>query len=83
MLTHLPNRNFTNLPLEHCSDVRAISRSDLDSSKYAVFEGFTNQNVAKNQKLFFFKISDIVYGLLRWTNEFGEAGVNNQLKIFI
>ena len=68
--THLSCRvNFLNLRLKsslilygkasclkQCSDVWAISRSDLDSSKYAVFEGFTNQNVAKNQKLIFKKI---------------------------
>ena len=42
--------------IKHCSDVSAISRWDLASSKYAVFEGFTNQNVAKNQKLIFKKM---------------------------
>ena len=69
--------------LQQVSDVWAISRSDLDSSKHAVFEGFTNQNAAKNQKLILKKSSHIFYGLLRWTNDFGEAGMNNQLKISI
>ena len=45
-------------PMLSCyfSTYNTVQMSDLDSSKYAVFEGFTNQNVAKNQKLIFKKI---------------------------
>ena len=51
--------------IEHCSDVWAISRSDLDSSKYAVFEGFTNQNMVKNQKLIFF-LNVLILFMVYW-----------------
>ena len=36
--------------IKHCSDVWAISRSDLDSSKTAVLEVITNPNLANNKK---------------------------------
>ena len=59
------------LRVSQYSDIRAISWPDLDSSEYAVFEGCI------------FKKSFIIWGLLIWTYEFGEAGMNNQFKIII
>ena len=61
----IKGQKYKILYLQHCSDVWAISRSDLDSSKYAVFEGFTNQNVAKNQKLIFF-LNVLILFMVYW-----------------
>ena len=74
----------SHLTLRHYSPVCAISWSDLDSSKHAVFKGCSNPNMAENQKKKHSqKKIHIIKGLLRWTHEFGEAGMNDQLKIFI